>query len=219
MPGLDKTTRFVKRTLNRASLRGLVWALLLAWGILLVFYVIHKIFSISMEEFLFDPSEIMNTPFYFGILSYAGVVLWGASVAVSLFAYFALGREERRSRGARYLLILGLFTLMLLLDDQLRIHETIFGHYLNVREYYVFGFYTLLLVVIIAVFWIEIMANELLLFAAAWSLFGFSTIIDQLEIQFPGEALVEDGAKFLGIAVWLAYAMRLGWNLLSRSRE
>ncbi len=220
MPGVTDRLVFLRRTLNRSALVTLFWALLLGGGTLAAFYLAHKGFNIPMEEFLLDPSEIMNAPFYFGVLSNWGVVLWGASAAVCLFAYGGLLPGLRSSRAGRYLLVLGLFTLLLLLDDQLRIHETVFGHYLNVREYFIFGFYALLLAVIIVIFHREILGRELLLFLAAVAIFGFSTVIDQLEIHFPGEALVEDGAKFVGIAVWLAYCMRLGWSALSpRQKE
>jgi hypothetical protein len=209
----------IKTYFNRSAIRAVLITGGVAGGVLVIVWTLHKLFNIPMEEFVLDPSEIMKAPFYFGVMSNMGIVLWGIASALGIFSFIALSPAAKQLGSPRLMLALSLFTLLLMADDQLRIHENIFGHYLNIRERYVFITYFVIILVISAVYWRSLLASDLLILAAVVFFLASSTIIDQTEIEFAGEALVEEGGKFIGIVFWLVYMGRLALVALRKDRQ
>ncbi len=155
-----------------------------------------------------DPARTLRAPFYIGLLSHIGVLLWCSSAAICLFS-FALLRKDINDRELQsFFLFAGLITSVLLLDDLFQFHEHVFPIYLHIPEKVIYiGYGTMTLLYIIR-FKQMILKTEPLLLLFAFGFFGLSIVIDAI-IILPLHDLFEDGFKLLGIVSWLTYFTRV----------
>jgi hypothetical protein len=154
-----------------------------------------------------DPAAIHVSDPMFGALSNLGVILWAAAASVALLAATVL-RDPADARLRAYLLSVGLLTAWLLLDDLYMLHERLLPDVLGVPQPLVYAVYALLVAAVWFRFRPEIAATSWRLLVLALACFAFSIASD----QGPGSwhrwswlAFIEDGAKLVGIASWLAY--------------
>lgn len=153
-----------------------------------------------------DPLAVANAPVYWGVLSNLGILLWAGAAAVSLFAVFLLKRLSSDREGRRFLLLAGLLTTFLGLDDLFMFHERVFPTYLLMRERYVLLFYVLLMLGLIWSARRVIRESFHLPLLLACFFFMGSLAIDKVdESTLPMHHIFEDGAKFLGIVFWCYY--------------
>lgn len=150
-----------------------------------------------------DPTQAAGVPFYYGLLSNLGVVLWAACAAIALFAATRLppGRDRSRLGG------LGAVTAVLVLDDLLMIHDEVMPVYLGIPEEAVEVVYLLLLATWALRFAPDLLRPPLLLLVLALGCFGVSVLVEYLPRSVLTTHLVEDGAKLLGVANWSAYLL------------
>ena len=157
-----------------------------------------------------DPSEIGGLPAYAGFLSQIGIFFWSASATVCFFCVTVLPRHTDRHHLKRFLLISGLLTLFLGLDDTFLLHESVFP-YFGIPEKFVFGSYGAFVLLYLFRFYPLILETEFVLMAIALFFFGVSIILDLLlPIGIFRSYLFEDGPKLIGIVSWLAYFLRVG---------
>ena len=173
----------------------------------------------KMSVVLNDPASITGTPFYYGFISNLGVLLWTAAAAICLFSSFLLPASNRKER--TFLCVSGIFTVFLLLDDLLMLHEAVFPNYLHISGAVYAFFYFLLLGTYLVFFTKTILKTDFILLAMALFLFvisiGFDLTHDRGLMKFTGEMFLEDGSKFIGITVWLAYFARTSCQCVLRS--
>ncbi len=132
-----------------------------------------------------------------------GILLWAAAVGISLFASFS-GLVRQRS-WRQLLLVGGLFSTILCLDDFFLLHDRhVLGHQ---GSYYIL--YAVLALFILVRFRKLIPQADGLAFLAAALFLGLSVLSDRFQESLPVDyatvQLFEEGFKFIGIACWLAF--------------
>lgn len=206
---------------------GKLWKVLLfLYGSLLLFFVILDLISrssdqITLSYFTRDISAIGNLPFFAGLVSQLGGLLWSAALTICIFVYFVLQAQEQNTRlPRRFLLQAALLTGVLLLDDFFLFHEDIGPDYLHISERLIVLSYGLIAAVFLFSNLREILASEYLILGLALILFGLSIFVDAVDLeklnglesifneQF--SIFLEDGFKFVGVATWLVYFARYG---------
>jgi hypothetical protein len=202
---------------RKVLLRWLVYVLIpLALG-LLVLLAGAYIRDIPVTDLLRDPTATLDGPWYTGIVSTTGVALWASTAAICLLAM-----AVRPTGGARSLLLAGaVMSLILGADDLYLIHETV-KNTMGIPSPVTIGLYGVLAIVLIRPAWRYLMARpDVSIFFAALVLFAVSVILDaagELGLPTPPlSAVIEDMAKFLGIATWLTFFAWLCRDLIRPS--
>lgn len=223
----------VKQVVNGVFTQlGRLWKVLLfLYGILLLFFVLLDVISrgssnITLSYFTRDITSIGHLPFFAGLVSQIGGLLWSATLTICLFTWFILRREGQDTRSARrFLLQAAVFTGVLLLDDFFLFHENIGPDYLHISEKVIVLSYGVIALVFLFFNWREILASEYLILGLALGLFGLSIFmdathlekVDQLKWLFNEQfsIFLEDGFKFVGVATWLVYFARYGYQRIT----
>ncbi len=181
---------------------------------LLALTLASRLAGISISYFTRDPSAIMGEPFYIGLLSNLGILLWCSSAVTCLFSFIVFQGVVKHTEFALFFLFSSVLTIVLLFDDLFLIHESVFPHYLNIPEKFFYVSYVIALLAYLARFRKTILKTEFLLLLLALNFFGLSIIIDLFQQTFhllrPSLAdLIEDFSKFLGIIGWCTYFVRV----------
>ncbi|MBD2206564.1 hypothetical protein H6G33_30780 [Calothrix sp. FACHB-1219] len=155
-----------------------------------------------------DPAALTNTPFYIGLFSNIGILLWCSCATICLFSYAILNQNNRSQELAGFLLFSGLLTSFLTLDDLLMLHEEVFPLYLKFPEKL---FYVLYLMTILFGFgknFKAIKKTEFIILSASVVFFILSILSDKIHNHHI-VAVMEDIFKIIGISTWLTYLTRL----------
>ncbi len=168
-----------------------------------------------------DPLQVVSAPFYIGIVSTAGALIWSATAAVCIFSYVVIRHRAARRAHARFLLAGGLVTVLLLLDDVFMFHEMVFPQHLGVPEKVVYAATAGVVLWFLVAFRSTILQTDFLLLALACAAFSFTVGADFIEPIFPYPAfyLLEDGAKLFGIVSWAAYFIMFSYGNLAEDRS
>lgn len=184
-------------------------------GLLLVALIwVHFVTGIPFAQFTADPAGTFNYNSMFGYISNIGILFWCATATVCFLSAATLNVRRDQGEMVKFLVCFGALTTVLMFDDLFMFHESIGPWYLHVPEkatLFLYGMYTLCS---FYRFRRIILTNNLHYLFLAMAAFGFSVLIDQVAERYdiPGEYLFEDGAKFVGIASWLAYFVDLSFN-------
>lgn len=207
-----RSARYKPRWYGR--LRGLCLYVYVPLGAVLLVVAGQR--AVSTSVLFRDPNVLADAPFYAGILSNLGVLLWWTAAVVGFLSYSLLRTFARSRRAHRYFfLAVAAFTALLALDDLLMLHEEVFPNLLGVPEIAVFGLYALLFAVLLVTFRTRVIRLGLALPGSALAFFGVSVLIDLGLLRFffelpPGlDGYLEDSAKLLGIASWCYFLVRL----------
>ncbi len=173
--------------------------------VLLVALATAYIRDIPVTDLLRDPSAVLDGPFYVGLFSTAGIALWSAAAAMCLLtmATGATGAE-------RSLLVAGaVISLILGADDGFLVHETL-KNAVGIPSPVTIAIYGIVAVLLLRPAWGYLMSRpDVVVFFAALVLFAISAGLDaagELGLPTPPlSAVVEDMAKFLGIATWATF--------------
>jgi hypothetical protein len=201
-----------------------VWrsvAMIFAFPVLLVVTlpVLHTITRQPMSYFTRDPAAVLHGKFYVGLLSNTGIVLWAATTAITLLGASILHRSAGHGFAARFLRHAGLLSLILMLDDLLQFHETVFPVHLRIPEKLVLSIYAVLALTLLVRFWPLIIRSRYVLLLVSAVFLSMSVVID-LIYSTPTEMsfLFEDGFKLLGITGWTAYYWTFTLDAIGRHR-
>ncbi|WP_299554937.1 hypothetical protein [Seonamhaeicola sp.] len=179
-------------------------------------YVLGTLYNITYAKFTADPAKIYNASPFTGVLSNLGVLMWCVASSVCFFSGILLYRTNRKS--ALFLLVSGIFSSILLLDDLFMIHDYAiylimpFEHaqnivlilYILLTFWYLFRFYKILLSV------------HYYIFITACFFLGMSLIIDMVFENSGLEYFIEDSFKFLGITSWMLFFTCASHQFLSK---
>lgn len=158
-----------------------------------------------------DPATATGSPFFVGLVSNVGVVMWTAIATLFLFRHHVERVAQDDSGWAPFLLWSGLFTAALGLDDLFLVHEEVLPHYLGVGQPIVLGAYAIACCTYLLRFAGHIARTAYPVFFVALALLAVSVALDQLQDQWsiylPASGFLEDAAKLLGIGTWLSYAL------------
>lgn len=170
--------------------------------------------GINMTTLSRDPSQLTHQPFYIGLLSNLGVLMWCAAAAVSLFSSVLIRVKKGSAVEAKFLQYIGILTTILLFDDLLMVHDIIFPKYLHLSELFVyFGYFIYMSCFLLKFYRFILEQTEYKLFILAFIFFGASIAMDTHLL--PGGIDVEDGFKILGITSYSYYCIIVSARLLS----
>jgi hypothetical protein len=173
-------------------------------------------YNIQLNHFTRDPAQIMNAPFYIGLFSNIGILLWCASVVVCFFTRPFIPKNEANRSVRLFLFFSGLVTMMLMSDDLFLIHEEVFPAYLGMPEKGVFVIYSNILLLYAILFRDIIFKTDYLILGLAFFLIGGSTFIKRIPMPIPEDTFLEDAVKLFGIICWFTYFLRLGFRELKK---
>ncbi len=173
--------------------------------------------DISLDTFTQDPNAQLNAPFYIGLFSNLGIMIWSASVTISFYGAYALGKGPDRS-GQQFLFMSALVTLLMTLDDLFQLHELVFPHYFSISENMVYLTYLNIYLIYFIRFRRQLLNSDFIALGIAFFFLGLSTIIDLLPLPIPKDTFLEDAMKLLGAVSWLVYFSRAVTELLSEKK-
>ena len=182
--------------------------------LLMALVLVHCMTGIPFAQFTADPAATFNYNSMFGYISNVGVLLWCATASVCFLSAAILNVRRDQGEMVKFLVCFGALTAVLMFDDLFMFHESIAPEYLHVPEKAVLIVYGLYALYSFSHFRKIVLTNDIRFLVLAACAFGFSVLIDQVSDRFylPGEYLFEDGAKFIGIASWLAYFVNLSFH-------
>lgn len=163
-----------------------------------------------IEHLTTEPTMLGQVPGYYGLVSTLGVMCWAAAVGMFLMGacllYDRLGRRD-----AAFLTASALLTGYLAIDDAFTLHEQLLPS-IGIPEEAVYAGILVAVLAYAAVFRHEIARSAWLFLVLAVGFLGTSVVIDKGYelLGSPGGGglaiWAEDGAKFIGICAWVAYA-------------
>jgi len=172
----------------------------------LIFYVVAFIVmqynGFHTMEIVRDFAQQMHKSSFLGFLSSIGTWLWVSSVAIALFGFFTL-KNEVLFRQRELLLLLGVFSLLLAVDDFFMIHD----RYINQNICY--ATYAILALAMMSRHYKIIIEINAFAFIFAGMLLAASIFTDLIQDDIPFRyshiQRVEEGFKFTGAATWLYF--------------
>ena len=180
-----------------------------------VVLILHFWKSIPIDRLTCDPISIVDAPLYTGFLSQIGIFFWSATAAICLFGAKVLSRHPESLKIRGFLVVSGLLTLVLGLDDAFLLHEEFFPS-IGVSQKMVFVIYAGILIFYLIRFSSVILETEYVLLGMALFFCGISIVVDWLQSRGIDLHLLEDGAKLVGIVSWLAYFYRVAASAVHR---
>ena len=162
----------------------------------------------ALSQFTKDPAMLAGAHPFLGVVSHIGVLIWAAAAAICLFTAAVLHRMRQATERTKLLLVAGLLTAWLTLDDFFMLHEWLFPLVLGVPQPLVFGMYAGTMGVFLYRFGRAIARTDYLLLAIALCSFALSIGTDELPaawFAWDYLSLIEDGAKLVGIVSWFGY--------------
>ena len=185
--------------------KALRWALIPALIVYVASLSLSGLAGIKGQLVLRDLAQTCGTPAGVGLLSNLGYLLWLAGAAVALFTAYS-GQPVIRGKQRELLACGGWFSFILCIDDMFLLHDRYIGQTFLYVVYMVFA------ALIATRYRRELMASQGELFLLAVALLGASIGIDQFQpsevdqpLAYKTYQLLEEGAKFLGIATWVLY--------------
>ena len=196
--------------------QALRWALIPALVIYVASLSLSGLAGIKGQLVLRDLAQTCDTAAGVGLLSNLGYLLWLAAAAVALFTAYS-GQPGVRGKQQELLACGGWFSFILCIDDMFLLHDRYIG------QTFLYVLYMVFAVLIATRYRRQLMASKGELFLLAVALLGASIGIDQFQRDLPFEyetvQLVEEGAKFLGIATWVLYWWQASALSLKTSRS
>jgi hypothetical protein len=190
--------------------------LLISW-LLVVLALLFAIFAstvkdIDLDVFTQDPNAQLNAPFYLGFFSNLGIMVWSAAFTICFYgAYRVVGISAMRNR--EFLMVSGLITFLMALDDLFQLHELVFPAYFNISDNMVYLTYINIYLIYFIRYKRELLNSDFMALGLAFFLLGLSTIIDLLPLPMPKDTFLEDAIKLLGAVTWLVYYTRTATEL------
>lgn len=202
----------MKDSINKA----LRWALIPALLVYVASLSLSGLAGIKGQLVLRDLAQTCGTPAGVGLLSNLGYLLWLAAAAVALFTAYS-GQPGVRGKQYELLACGGWFSFILCIDDMFLLHDRYIGQTFLYVVYMVFA------ALIATRYRRQLMASRGELFLLAVALLGASIGIDQFQRDLPFKyetvQLVEEGAKFLGIATWVLYWWQASTQSLNNAQS
>ncbi len=162
-----------------------------------------------------DSNAVAHQPIYIGFVSNLGILFWCASAAIALFTS-SLEKNKASISVESFLLYSGILSYILLLDDLFQLHEEVFPNNFNIPEIAVLAVYGSFALLVFYRFRKIIPSTNFLILLICSGFFGISILVDVFHPDFPGESLVEDGAKFAGVVTWFRYYTSVSFDNLKK---
>ena len=162
---------------------------------------VSNLYNIKLSLVVRDLAQTCGYPIGVGMISNIGILFWGAAASTSLFTSFS---ENINRESSKLLLLGGIFSGLLCIDDFFLLHDRYIGPdflnvtYLSISIFLLVRFQRILKEIGIFNLIISILFLGLSIF--------FDGVIQQIFNQsYELTQLVEEWFKFLGIACWLNF--------------
>jgi hypothetical protein len=196
------------------KLRQHLITILCVWLFLGLIVAAFALAGIKMTKICRDPSQLADFPFYYGLLSNLGILVWAAGSFIPFFSCFLVNEAKAKS----LLRWAGILTLVLLLDDFLLIHDAFFPEVLHLPDKLFYVFYLLAFPLFFyRHFGFILKQTEFRILALGLFLMGVSVLIDANLL--PGGIDVEDSFKLYGMVAYSYYWIVTSHRLIVRSSE
>ncbi|MCP3917137.1 MAG: hypothetical protein GY711_16435 [bacterium] len=148
---------------------------------------------------------------YFGFVSNIGVLLWAATVGVCAFAAITLS-----GRSSALLASASVLSIVLLVDDLFQAHEYVYPALFSINEKVVVAGYAVAVAAYLVAFRKSLLASGPGLLVCSLAFFAISVGSD-LTLANVGDLyrVLDDGAKFVGLAFWTAFHLRISYVLVT----
>tara|TARA_B100001057_G_C22710373_1_gene895532 strand:+ start:269 stop:874 length:606 start_codon:yes stop_codon:yes gene_type:complete len=171
---------------------------------------ISNFYNIKLSLVVRDLAQTCGYPIGVGMISNIGIFLWGAAASICLFTTFLEGINRESSK---LLLLGGIFSSVLCIDDLFLLHDRYLGPdflnltYLAISIFLFVRFRRILKTIGLFNLLISILFLGLSVF--------FDGVIQQIFNQsYELTQLIEEGFKFIGIACWLNFWCKASSNAL-----
>lgn len=175
--------------------------------------VLAQITNKRVWFFTSDPFVLGHLPFYAGIISTIGILLWCATTAICFFSSFLAGFEGKRVWGL-FLLCSGILTSILLFDDLFQMHRIFYPKFFHLATICVYGTYGLFVFWYFIHFQKQIRETEFLLLTFSLIFFVLAVAVDTVHFVSRGSTALSDGWKLFGIVTWFTYFTRTCWKVV-----
>jgi hypothetical protein len=199
--------------------RIITWLVCAAIPALLFYGISIEVLSsagFTLKDIVRDPAQQTGQSSFLGFISNVGVWMWICSGAICLFSA-SIGGIADQQKLKELLILIGLFSLLLAVDDFFLLHD----RYLPQKP--VFLFYAVFALTLMVRYFRRIMEIEGFAFLSAGGLLALSIYVDLNQRRIPFDyALVqtaEEGFKFVGAASWLYFSCRLASFRLRRAEK
>ncbi|NEQ04339.1 hypothetical protein [Moorena sp. SIO3F7] len=178
----------------------------LAFLLLIAVFAVGSVYEIPFHYFTADPAYTHKFHPFTGILSNIGIILWCVSLTCCCFSSVVIWKSQKME--SRFLLLSGMVTAILLLDDFFMFHDYVliyfFSKYFSVQPvvYLLYG----VIMVIWGLRFLKLFKKTKYYFLVLAVFFFAGSIL--LDIILPSAGLqyfFEDSFKFLGIVSWTIY--------------
>ena len=167
---------------------------------LVILYVSNS-YNIKLSLVVRDLAQTCGYPIGVGMISNIGILFWGAAASICLFTAFS---ENINRESSKLLLLGGVFSGLLCIDDLFLLHDRYLGQdflnltYLSISIFLLVRFQRILKNIGLFNLIISILFLGLSIF--------FDGVIQQIFNQsYELTQLIEEGFKFLGIICWLNF--------------
>jgi hypothetical protein len=189
--------------------------MLIAVGIVAIIGI-SAAYGVPVEDLTRDPAAVVNIPYYVGLLSNWGVMLWSAAAAVCLFSAWVL--RGKQGTATSWLLASGMITLLLAVDDMFMLHEDVFPNVFGIHEKVVYAIYGILGFFYILYFLPEILKRRFVILAAACFFLGLSVLSDSIGRWFYVPTALEDSFKYIAIVLWLVFFIKSAYDEIASTQ-
>ena len=211
----ERTSRLPGLNISRSTWKALALTGLICILFLITILIVSISFNIPVGNFTRDPLQVVNSPFYTGLVSNIGILFWCAAAVICLYSY---SLSLKTTKDASFLLFSGILTLFLMADDFFLLHEVVYRNYLHIPSKIIFLLYLVTAISLFYSFRYVILKTEYMILFIAILMLSLSGIIDAIPQNIlPVHHLFEDGTKFSGIVFWFLYFLRSGSYLLNKS--
>lgn len=169
--------------------------------------------GVGFEDFSKDPAQHLDGEFFTGWYHYLVVLVWQVPATTALVGSYVLHRIGRAAP-ARMLLVAGVLTAAMVLDDLFLLHDAVYRN-LGVPQVAVYAGYGLATVAFAWAYRARLGAGVLLL-AGTLVCWALSAGIDVL-LREDAPYVVEDGAKAAGVVLWTLLVVPLAVGELRRA--
>jgi hypothetical protein len=170
--------------------------------------------------FLEEPTQDGPDPWYSGVVSTTGALLWWSAATVSyVTAWIA---RDRRAGRVGFWIGMAVLSTVLAIDDLFLLHEYVVPAHLHLSERFTAGAYAVAVLVIAAAYRSYLRSLPWQLGVTALVFFAVSLGID--DAYYGGKRweqmlLLEEGAKLLGIANWTLFLVWASRSVLLGSHD
>lgn len=166
-------------------------------------YLVSVIKKVPPGFMTIDPLQTAEFPWYTGFLSNLGAILWSISIGCTFSGAILLANNRPI---AHFLIATGTLSILLVIDDMFRLHDSLLLFRLHIPEYFTIFSYGLIIIIYLFSFYRVILSDiSFLLLAGALLFFGASIIFYIVTLNSSVETFIKDSIKFIGIALWLTY--------------